>query len=184
MGPPVLVLVVLHHLVHFLIKRILREKNSPEQGFKPGTSRSTVWQSTNWAKETLLIKCLKIIYLFQKSHRRPWTSIGQHLFSHRALNTERNMAWTWSRPAARFYNAMKCTQNVCLRKFFPEIKVVFLALWISKSLWLEWSDTWLSCEGTPFWIPTRQNFFHFTFNLGNEEKSEEQEQPTSTRTHA
>ena len=25
-------------------------------------------------------KCLKIIYLFQKSCRRPWTSIGRHLF--------------------------------------------------------------------------------------------------------
>ena len=24
--------------------------------------------------------CLKIIYLFQKSRRRPWTSIGRHLF--------------------------------------------------------------------------------------------------------
>ena len=30
---------------------------------------------------TLLFKCVKIIYLFQKSRRRPWTSIGQPLVS-------------------------------------------------------------------------------------------------------
>ena len=74
-------LVLVHNLVHFLIKRNLREKNYPEPGFKPGTSRSTMWHSTNWAKETMLFKCLKIIYLFQISRRRPWTSIGRHLFS-------------------------------------------------------------------------------------------------------
>ena len=27
-----------------------------------------------------MLKCLKIIYSFQKSRRRPWTSIGRHLF--------------------------------------------------------------------------------------------------------
>ena len=27
-----------------------------------------------------MLECLKIIYLFQKSRRRPWTSIGRHLF--------------------------------------------------------------------------------------------------------
>ena len=77
----VLLVLVLHLLVHFLIKRNWREKNSPLPGFKPGTSRSTVWHSTNWAKETLLDKCLKIIYLFQKSRCRPWTSIGRHLLA-------------------------------------------------------------------------------------------------------
>ena len=75
-----LVLVLVLHLVHFFIKRNLREKNSPQTGYKPGTSRSTVWLSTNWAKETLLLKWLQIIYLFQKSRHRPWTSIGRHLF--------------------------------------------------------------------------------------------------------
>ena len=44
------------------------------------TCRSPVWHSTNWAKQTLFLRCLKIIYLFQKSRRRPWTSIGRHLF--------------------------------------------------------------------------------------------------------
>ena len=76
----VLLVLVLLHLVHFLIKRNLRGKNSPLPGSKPGTSRSTVWHSTNWAKETLLFRYLKIIYLFQKSRRRPCTSIGRHLF--------------------------------------------------------------------------------------------------------
>ena len=33
-------LVVVHHLAHFLIKRNLSEKNSPRPGFKPGTSSS------------------------------------------------------------------------------------------------------------------------------------------------
>ena len=47
----VLVVLVVLHLVHFLIKRNLREP-----GFEPGTSRSTVSHSTNWAKETLLYK--------------------------------------------------------------------------------------------------------------------------------
>ena len=50
-----LVLVLVLHLVHFLIKRNLREKNSPQPEFEPRTSRSAVWHSTNWAKETLLI---------------------------------------------------------------------------------------------------------------------------------
>ena len=27
-----------------------------------------------------MLKCLKMIYIFQKSRRRPWTSIAQHLF--------------------------------------------------------------------------------------------------------
>ena len=31
----------------------------------------------------MVFKCLKIIYLFQKSRRRPWTSIGRHLFTKR-----------------------------------------------------------------------------------------------------
>ena len=75
----VVVLLVVLHLVHFLTKRNLRGKNSPQPGYEPGTSRSTVWHSTNWARETLLLMCLKIIYLFQKSRRRPWTSIGQPL---------------------------------------------------------------------------------------------------------
>ena len=33
----------------------------------------------HWAKVKLLLLCMKIIYLFQKSRRRPWTSIGWHL---------------------------------------------------------------------------------------------------------
>ena len=82
----VVFLVVLVHLVHFLIKRNLREKNSSQPGFKPGTSRSQVRHSSNWAKETLLFKYLKIIYLLQKSRRRPWTSIGWHLFYERVLS--------------------------------------------------------------------------------------------------
>ena len=38
----VLVVVLVHHLVHFLIKRNLSKKNSPAQWFKTGTSRSLV----------------------------------------------------------------------------------------------------------------------------------------------
>ena len=74
-----LLLVLVLHLVHFLSKRSLREKNSPQLGFEPGTSWCTVWHSTNWARVTLFLRSLKIIYLFQKSRRRPWTSIGRHL---------------------------------------------------------------------------------------------------------
>ena len=37
----VLVLVLVLHLVHFLIKRNLKEKKSPKLGIEPGTSRST-----------------------------------------------------------------------------------------------------------------------------------------------
>ena len=54
------------HLVHFLSKRNLREKNSPQLGFESGTSRSIVWHFTNWASETLLSEYL-IIRVF-KNH--------------------------------------------------------------------------------------------------------------------
>ena len=76
----VVVVVLVHHLFHFLIKRNLRLKNSPQPGFELGTSGSTVLHSTIWAKDILLLFNLKIIHLFQKSSGRPWTSIGRHLF--------------------------------------------------------------------------------------------------------
>ena len=93
-------LVVLHLLVHFLIKSNLREKK-----FSPArTSRSTVWHSTNWTKEkkekisprprfepgilpseikrsTTQLSCRNLVgrWKFLLYCRRPRISIGRHL---------------------------------------------------------------------------------------------------------
>ena len=52
----VLLVLVVHHLVHFLIKKNLSEKNSCKAGFKLGTSRSPVWHSSNWSYGDIVIK--------------------------------------------------------------------------------------------------------------------------------
>ena len=73
----VLVLVVLHHLVHFLMNEISFKKLLlPEAGIKPLTTCSTDHHSTDWATEPKILLGWTLICI---SRRRPLTSIGRHL---------------------------------------------------------------------------------------------------------
>ena len=59
----VVLVVLLHHLVHFLIKRNLNAKNSTKSWIEPRTFSSPVGCSTNWATKTLLQMLFKIVHL-------------------------------------------------------------------------------------------------------------------------
>ena len=72
----VVLVLVLHHLVHFLFKRNLSKKISLTEHW----TRVHMFHSQvliHWATESYLFLKWKLIPI---SRRRPWTSIGGHLF--------------------------------------------------------------------------------------------------------
>ena len=74
----VVVVVVVHHLVHLLFKRNVCEKKSLWLGIASGSFRSTAKHlKLHWATEPLIVLLWKLISI---SRRRPWASIGRHLF--------------------------------------------------------------------------------------------------------
>ena len=79
----VFVVVLVHHLVHFLFKRNLSEKKSSLTGNQTNVLQIHSQAHIHWATKPCILLMWNLISI---SSHRPWTSIGRHLFQ-----------WSWLR---------------------------------------------------------------------------------------